>query len=400
MAVLFSVVLSGSLASCSDDDFGPTIFNAVDRPLDRTSYTFPLDTFLKANFQEPYNMRYLYKMEDVGSDMEYNLVPCSYDKCVSLAVLCKYLWYDVYNEVVGQIFLKKYSPRIVHVIGSPAYNPSSGTETLGTAEGGLKITLYNGNNLSVDDIDYINKRFFKTMHHEFSHILNQNVNRPTEFDLLSNGKYNVTSWQDTPDSVALGQGFITPYGSSQAGEDWVELIANYIVKDDNTWSRMIGAAGYEWEVVDYDADKFDAAVRRGANRDTLGYYVKDGATSGGKATSYKIQRKKISRDANNSAVLDENGQPTFLDNDGVNGRALILQKLNMTREWLKTNFNYDLDAMRDGVQKRQWVTDENGNYVLDANGNYINKLTYRRPDGTTVMEDLLNGIDKFKELQK
>lgn len=100
MAVLFSVVLSGSLASCSDDDFGPTIFNAVDRPLDRTSYTFPLDTFLKANFQEPYNMRYLYKMEDVGSDMEYNLVPCSYDKCVSLAVLCKYLWYDVYLSLI------------------------------------------------------------------------------------------------------------------------------------------------------------------------------------------------------------------------------------------------------------------------------------------------------------
>lgn len=396
---LFAVLLAGGMASCSDDDFGPTIFDTTVRPLDRSVYTFPLDTFLKVRFQEPYNMRYIYKMEDIGSDMEYNLVPCSYDKCQTLAVLCEYLWYDVYKDIVGETFLKKYSPRIIHLIGSPAYNPSSGTETLGTAEGGLKITLYNGNELNPNNIEMMNEKFFKTMHHEFSHILNQNYNRPTEFDLISNGKYNVTSWQDTPDSVALGQGFITPYGSSQAGEDWVELIANYIVKDDNTWNRMLGAAKYEWEEVDYNVTDFDAAVRKGALRDTLGYMIKVGSYSGGQPETYKVQRKKVNRDETNTAIPNAEGKFTFLDEDGIDGQAVILQKLDMTRQWLKTNFNYDLDAMREGVQKRQWVTDENGDYVKDANGNFINNLTYRRSDGTTVLETLLNEIEKFKELQ-
>lgn len=399
MAMMFAVVTLGGMASCSDDDFGPSIFDTRDYPLDRTSYTFPLDTFVKANFQEPYNMKYMYKMEDVGSDMDYNLVPCTYDKCVTLATLCKYLWYDVYNEVVGQEFLKKYSPRIIHVIGSPAYNPSSGTETLGTAEGGLKITLYNGNELNPDDIINLNEKFFKTMHHEFSHILNQNYNRPTDFDLISNGKYNLTNWQDTHDSIAVGQGFITPYGSSQAGEDWVELIANYIVKDDHTWDRMMSSAEYEWEEVDYSAKDFDAAVRRGALRDTLGYYYKDGARSGGVVETYKIVRKVVSRDADNTAVATADGKFTYLDNDGINGRQVIQQKIDMVREWLKTNFNYDLDKMREGVQKRQWVTDENGNYVFDAHGNFINKLTYVRPDGTRLIDELRGEIEKFKELQ-
>lgn len=399
MAALFAVLLSGSLASCSDDDFDATIFSTVDKPLDRTAYTFPLDTFVKVHFQEPYNMKYLYRMEDVGSDMDYNLVPCSYDKCTILAVLCEYLWYDAYKEVVSEEFLKKYSPRIIHVIGSPAYNPSSGTEVLGTAEGGLKITLYNGNNLSPSDIEYMNEMFFKTMHHEFSHILNQNVNRPTDFDLISNGRYNVTSWQDTPDSVALGQGFITPYGSSQAGEDWVEIIANYIVKDDNTWNRMLGAAEYDWEEVDYNVGDFDRAVATGADRDTLGYMIKVGSYSGGQPETYKVQRKRVVRDDTNTAVLNEEGKPTFTDDDGVNGRAVILQKLGMTRDWLKENFGYDLDKMRAEVQKRQWVTDENGDFVRDASGNYINKLTYRNADGTVLIDQLLGEIEKFKELQ-
>lgn len=398
-AALLAVLLSGSLASCSDDDFDATIFSTVDKPLDRTSYTFPLDTFVKAHFQEPYNMKYLYRMEDVGSDMDYNLVPCSYDKCAILAVLCEYLWYDVYKEVVGEVFLKKYSPRVIHVIGSPAYNPSSGTEVLGTAEGGLKITLYNGNNLSPSDIEYMNEMFFKTMHHEFSHILNQNANRPTDFDLISNGRYNVTNWQDTPDSVALGQGFITPYGSSQAGEDWVEIIANYIVKDDDTWGRMLGAASYDWEEVDYNVRDFDRAVALGADRDTLGYMIKVGSYSGGQPETYKVQRKRVVRDETNTAILNEEGKPTFTDDDGVNGRAVILQKLGMTRDWLRDNFGYDLDKMRAEVQKRQWVTDDDGNFVRGEDGRLINKLTYRNPDGTVLIDRLLGEIERFKELQ-
>ena len=100
----------GVTTSCSDDEFDPSIFDTKEYPLDRSSVTFPLDTFCIESFREPYNLRYVYKMEDIGSDMQKNLVPASYDKSKQLAVLAKYLWYQSYEVCAGQEFLKLYSP--------------------------------------------------------------------------------------------------------------------------------------------------------------------------------------------------------------------------------------------------------------------------------------------------
>jgi len=396
-----------NLSSCKDDDLGTTIFDTTDYPLDRTVYSFPLDTFVKVNFQEPYNMRYLYRLQDIGSDMDYNLTPCSYDQCINLAVLNKYLWYDVYRDVVGDEFLKTYSPRVMHIIGSPAYNPTSGTIKLGTAEGGLKITLYNAESLVPSDLENLNEYFFKTMHHEFSHILHQNINYPTDFNLISKPFYNTASWQDTPDSVALGQGFVSNYASSQAREDWVEIIANYIVKDSVTWANMLEGATKSWELamdVDYDHwVRCDAKCKRGeANRDSVGYYFKDGTISGGKVITCQVVRKYIQRDVNGYAVPDANGNIVYLsivDKTGVEtGREVILKKLEMCREWLKTNFNYDIDAVRYAVQHKQYIYDENDHLVLDSKGRPINALTYVRPDGTTLMQELRGWVDCYKSL--
>jgi len=396
-----------NLSSCKDDDLGTTIFDTTDYPLDRTVYSFPLDTFVKVNFQEPYNMRYLYRLQDIGSDMDYNLTPCSYDQCINLAVLNKYLWYDVYRDVVGDEFLKTYSPRVMHIIGSPAYNPTSGTIKLGTAEGGLKITLYNAENLVPSDLDMLNEYFFKTMHHEFSHILHQNINYPTDFNLISKPFYNTASWQDTPDSVALGQGFVSNYASSQAREDWVEIIANDIVKDSVTWANMLEGATKSWELamdVDYDHwVRCDAKCKRGeANRDSVGYYFKDGTTSGGKVITCQVVRKYIQRDVNGYAVPDANGNIVYLSivdkNGNETGREVILKKLEMCREWLKTNFNYDIDAVRYAVQHKQYIYDENDHLVLDSKGRPINALTYVRPDGTTLMQELRGWVERYKSL--
>ena len=396
-----------NLSSCKDDDLGTTIFDTTDYPLDRTVYSFPLDTFVKVNFQEPYNMRYLYRLQDIGSDMDYNLTPCSYDQCINLAVLNKYLWYDVYRDVVGDEFLKTYSPRVMHIIGSPAYNPTSGTIKLGTAEGGLKITLYNAESLVPSDLENLNEYFFKTMHHEFSHILHQNINYPTDFNLISKPFYNTASWQDTPDSVALGQGFVSNYASSQAREDWVEIIANYIVKDSVTWANMLEGATKSWELamdVDYDHwVKCDEKCKQGkANRDSVGYYFKDGTISGGQVITCQVVRKYIQRDVNGYAVHDANGNIVYLsivDKTGVEtGREVILKKLEMCREWLKTNFNYDIDAVRYAVQHKQYIYDENDHLVLDSKGRPINALTYVRPDGTTLMQELRGWVERYKSL--
>ena len=407
-ALILVALTTLNVTSCSDDKLGDTIFPAVSETLDRSQFTFPLDTFVKVNFLEPYNMRYLYKLQDIGSDMDYNLTPCSYDQCVNLAVLNKYLWYDVYRDVVGDEFLKKFSPRVMHIIGSPAYNPTSGTIKLGTAEGGLKITLYNAESLKPEDLDNLNEYFFKTMHHEFSHILHQNVNYPQDFNLISSTFYNNAGWQDTPDSVVLGQGFVSRYASSQAREDWVEIIANYIVKDSVTWEGMLDGATKSWELstdVKYAHWKAcDSKVKRGlAHRDSVGYFWKVGTTSGGDTITAQVYRKYIQRNADGFAVPDANGKIVYLSvvdkSGGETGKDVILKKLQMAREWLEANFSYNIDKVRDAVQKKQYLYDEKGYLVKDAKGRPINLLTYRRPeDGGTLMEDLRKMVDQYKSL--
>ena len=97
--ILAAVALATiNMASCTKDDLGPSIFDTKEYPLDRNLYTFPLDTFVKVNFLEPYNMKFLYRMQYISSDKDKNLTPASYENSCKLAVLTKYLWYDAYKD--------------------------------------------------------------------------------------------------------------------------------------------------------------------------------------------------------------------------------------------------------------------------------------------------------------
>ncbi len=390
-------MVSFTLGSCSDDNLGASIFDTVDHPLDKSLYTFPLDTFVKVNFQEPYNVRYMYKMQDMSlssSDLQKNLTPCSYDKSVDLATLAKYLWFDIYKELANQheIFLKKYSPRIIHIIGSKSLNVSQGTETLGVAEGGLKISLYNANNLSVDDIDMMNEYFFKTMHHEFGHILDQTISRPVLFNLLSNGQYDASGWTNTPDSVAAGRGFVSPYASSMAREDWVEVLANYVTRDTLSWNILLGSAEYEWEEIDIESESaYKKLITPGCNLDTIGYYKADKSGNG----DNKVYRRVCVRNAAGNVEKDENGNPIWVHKSGIDGRSLILTKLDMVRAWLSNSYGISIDAMRKMVQQRTYLTDSKGDFVI-KNGKLVNRFSYNNYE---LMNSLRNQVEKYKELQ-
>ena len=98
LSLLLGCVALLSLPSCSDDKFGPSIFPEEGDVLDPNSVTYEFDKWLEENYRKPYNVKYIYKMEDVGTNMNYNLVPADYDKAVDLALLVKYLWFDVYSR--------------------------------------------------------------------------------------------------------------------------------------------------------------------------------------------------------------------------------------------------------------------------------------------------------------
>jgi substrate import-associated zinc metallohydrolase lipoprotein len=204
------------------------------------------DNWLYSNYTVPYNIEFKYKFDDKESNTNYNLAPARLDKSVALAILVKHLWIDVYEELLGKEFLSKYSPRLFHLIGSPAYN-SQGSIILGTAEGGLKVTLFNVNMLDVEnpDIDMLNYWYFKTMHHEFAHILHQTKSYTTDFNLISATDYQSGSWVNIEDEEALQMGFVSPYGSSESQEDFVEVLAVYVTNSEEYWQSILETAGEE-----------------------------------------------------------------------------------------------------------------------------------------------------------
>ena len=77
------------------------------------------------------------------------------------------------------------------------------------------------------------------MHHEFAHILHQTKNYSTDFNDITAGKYTGEGWVNIQDADARKDGFVTAYGSSKPDEDFVETIANYVVKSDAEWQNIM-----------------------------------------------------------------------------------------------------------------------------------------------------------------
>jgi substrate import-associated zinc metallohydrolase lipoprotein len=238
------LIMTMGLVACSEDDkiSSTTIFPTT--PPERDAF----DIWLQKNYTATYNIDVKYKMEDIESDMTYQLVPADSSKSAKIAILIKYLWFDAYNEAVGQNFVKANVPRIIHFIGSSAYN-SNGTETVGTAEGGLKVTLYKINDIDESRIQTdayyhrLNEYYFHTMHHEFTHILHQKVPYDTNFKLISEANYRSTDWYLYSTAQAQRLGFITNYAMSQPDDDFAELMSTYITSSKSEWESDMATAG-------------------------------------------------------------------------------------------------------------------------------------------------------------
>lgn len=239
-----AIMLAGSVASCSGDDFEKSIFDTT--PPQRTD----LDQWLLQNYVMEYNIDFKYRMEDIEADMSYNLIPAEVMKSEKLARIVKYLWLESYDEIfdktgVNKNFMRTHAPKVIQLIGSSAINASSGTEVLGMAEGGIKVVLYKVNAINPVDVEMLNEYYFETMHHEFAHILHQKKNYPTEFNEISAADYSSTGWQNRTEIQAWKLGFVTSYAGMQPQEDFVEVIANYLVKPEGFWENMLANAGEE-----------------------------------------------------------------------------------------------------------------------------------------------------------
>ena len=234
------LLLAFILGSCSEDKLSnvSVIVDPVEEPNE-------FDTWILGNYTNVYNIDVKYRIEDIEADMNYNLVPADLTKSVTITQLVKYLCLEAYDTVTGSPeFIKSYFPKILSLIGSPAYK-NNGSMVLGTAEGGQKITLYNVNLLNMKDVEQLNEWYFRTIHHEFAHILHQTIPYTSAFEEISGANYITDNWSGLSEEDALQKGFITPYASSAVSEDFVELISVFATISPEQWEAKLALAEEE-----------------------------------------------------------------------------------------------------------------------------------------------------------
>lgn len=233
--ILVTIIVAGLFSACSEEKLGDSIFDTTERARNE------FDKWLLYNYTYPYNIDFKYRMEDIETDRTYSLVPATVENSKKLARIIKFLWLEPYDEIIGIDFTRTYIPKIIHLIGSPAYN-NNGTIVLGTAEAGLKVTLYDVNKLSINAAS-LNDMYFKTMHHEFAHILHQTKLYDPEFARISDRDYIGGNWNTRPLTDARQAGFVSQYAGNNPNEDFVETYSIFITRTPAEWSAIIASAG-------------------------------------------------------------------------------------------------------------------------------------------------------------
>lgn len=222
-------------SSCAKDKFEDSIY---DIPEPRLS---ELDVWLRDSFVTPYNIEVLYRWEDIETDMTHNLVPPTQSRVQRFVQMVKLCFIDTYVQLVGINVVNPVFPKQILLLGTGAFS-DDGAIILGMAEAGKKVVLYN-----VDEYYFHSTSrdtitsYVHTLHHEFTHILNQQKVYPLAFKKITPSSYTV-SWQNESDENALTAGFVTPYAMGQPDEDFAETFSCYVDRSAAEWNSLLNAA--------------------------------------------------------------------------------------------------------------------------------------------------------------
>ena len=240
------------------------------------------DQWLEDNMLKPYNIEFVYRFALNESDMGYYTVPADYKSAIICAHLVKYLCVDSYDEIAGVTFTRSYFPKMFFLIGTWEYK-NNGSIVLGTAEAGKKIMLAGVNFLPdlLEEEDGaqleedLNHYYIKTIHHEFTHILNQTKVYTDAFKQVTPTTYVADACFDT-DDYWRGRGYITQYAQSEPNEDFAELLSEYVTHSAAWWEDQLAAATKELaEVRKVTPSAEDGAVLIKAKIDYVRSYMQD-----------------------------------------------------------------------------------------------------------------------------
>ncbi|MBZ4044653.1 substrate import-associated zinc metallohydrolase lipoprotein [Flavobacterium hibisci] len=208
-----------SVISCSHED------QPTQSSLDFTQpVKTDLDTWIDQNYINPYNISVQYKWNQNVVEQNRFLYPPAINKVQPALEIIKKIWIDSYSAIAGKDFVKIIAPRDFVLVGGVNVNPDNVSNTLGLAEGGKRISLF--------QVDYVDKKnrasvtqFVHTIQHEYVHILNQTKT----FDVEAWAKITPNDYTSNPfgitDAAAQRLGFISAYARSNYTEDFAETAA-------------------------------------------------------------------------------------------------------------------------------------------------------------------------------
>jgi substrate import-associated zinc metallohydrolase lipoprotein len=257
----FSLIVSSLLlAACgSDDDL------SAGSNLDTTPGEFnALDTWIDDNFITPYNIEVIYRWSESLVEQDRYLYPPLADSVQPALNVVRKLWIEPYTAVAGAGFVERIAPRQIVLVGGRNVNPS-GTITLGLAEAGKRITLF-----EIDLLDKTDRaavvEFIHTIQHEYVHILNQ----IKPFDEAAYGTISpegyTAQWFNETTAGSRTEGFITAYARASEIEDFAEMASTMLNMSRAEWDALVNGIGdtgttrirqKERIVVDYYKSAYD-----------------------------------------------------------------------------------------------------------------------------------------------
>jgi len=288
------------------------------------------DKWLEQNYLLPYNIRFKYRYEEIESDFSYYTVPADYTGSVEMAHILKYICIDSYDEVAGIAFTRANFPKEFYCIGTWEYK-NNGTYILATAAGGKKVLLAGINFLdkNKNNIETLTHDYLKTIHHEFTHILNQTKDIPTSYRFITGTSYVADAWSDYPnDRGYRARGYITAYAQEEYTEDFAEMLAFYICYPAEKWEEWMTEEQYYGYS---DSDESRTEICLGTKENGIDFVEGGKYTSSwsGTSTTYTLTRK------------------TTTDRESIESKLLIL------RQYMKEQWNIDIDQLRDCIQRRE-----------------------------------------------
>lgn len=228
-----------------------------------------LDIWIRENFVTPYNIDILYKWDDNQVELNKYLYPPTLENVRPLLDVVLEVWMEPYNEIAGEDFIKNIAPRQLILVGGYNVN-ESGTITLGFAEQGLKIALFNVDQLDLSDLEDT-QQYFHTIQHEYCHILNQTKPYDPSYAKITPSGYT-SQWFGNGSSyslrTALKKGYISRYARANDFEDFAEMVSAMLIMSreefDNQVNLLVNAINGQLEELEEDADN-DASVQSDIN---------------------------------------------------------------------------------------------------------------------------------------